>query len=64
MTAVYETTPAQAAARPTILSSEGKKETPQLGQTNTGNEVDPVASAEKRKAENAERWPTDAEATS
>jgi hypothetical protein len=36
-----------------------KQETaqPNTNQTNTANEVDPVASAEKRKAENAERWP-------
>jgi hypothetical protein len=36
-----------------------KQETAQsnTNQTNTGNEVDPIASAEQRKAENAERWP-------
>jgi hypothetical protein len=36
-----------------------KKETaqPNTNQTNTGNEVDPVASAERRKAENAELYP-------
>ena len=36
-----------------------KQETAQPGQTNTGNEVDPIASAENRKAENAKLWPED-----
>jgi hypothetical protein len=36
-----------------------KQETAQsnTNQTNTGNEVDPIASAEQRKAENAELFP-------
>jgi hypothetical protein len=38
-----------------------KQETAQPGQTNTGNEVDPIASAENRKAENAELYPEERE---
>jgi hypothetical protein len=40
-----------------------KKETaqPNTNQTNTGNEVDPTASAEQRKAENAELYPEERE---
>jgi hypothetical protein len=33
-------------------------------QVSTGNEVDPVASAEKRKAENAKLWPGEQEPAS
>jgi prophage regulatory protein len=35
-----------------------------LPQTSTGNEVDPVVSTEKRKAENAELYPEEREPTS
>jgi hypothetical protein len=43
-----------------------KQETAQsnTNQTNTGNEVDPIASAEQRKAENAKLWPEDPRAAS
>jgi hypothetical protein len=43
-----------------------KQETaqPNTNQTNTGNEVDPQASAEQRKAENAVLYPEDQEAAS
>jgi hypothetical protein len=41
----------------TILHEATRSTTVAKPQVSTGNEVDPVASAEQRKARNAELWP-------
>ena len=40
-----------------MMSKRQETARPNTNQTNTGNEVDPIASAEQRKAENAELYP-------